>query len=789
MTDISALKDLTKRANGAFSQSQLPQALALINEAQAIRADHPPILRLKMRTYMGLGQMTEALAVMDALPDDLLRGKLIDISARLLLATGNIDRAAALIDSVPQAGTTDPAYQVAAIRVTEMAQGGPEALALATRFADAHPDHKLVFKEFLRLSQQHGEKAQVLDLLRAAIADSPEDVYIRDLAQLLVQMDQPQDALELLDTHAALKSKHGWWYGTRLDALALMPPGPTLIATAEEAAAQYPDDPKIHERLWQALASDRQRDDAVARCRAFADARPGHAPAQLAAAQFLMSAGEADAADGVVRRMSETMGDTAMSLIIQAKLSFIQHDALGALALGRRALELPEAPADTLRVIARAERALGDHTSALDRILSYIPGAPNDVGARLDAAESYSIIGEFDKAQAFLDEVSDSRSAVQPRRHFIRAKMALSQSDFTAFSKACETAIAHDPKASAPYMYLALAQMLMGDIDTAWQTQHVHARVRATEDLSGQASMKPRKSVLGHLLNEFRLLGRDPDLALCGPDHDPAETLPIFRAKVEEMPETTAYALCQLTALRKLGGVSDTPPAADVSAAERIPRKLYQFWDKAERPEQVQWVMDQNRTLNPDFDVTVFTEESGVRYLYDKGETKALRGYQLAMTAAQKADILRLALLWHEGGVYMDADDRCLHPLGDWLDLRMNFVGYQEFYRSIGNNFLAAAPGQPMFRAALDQAAEASLGPLGETLWLSTGPGAVTRAFAHLATGADGYPLDGQWILPDTALRRHIGMHSRLSYKSSDSHWIRQFMNAGTPARSPKARA
>ena len=83
-----------------------------------------------------------------------------------------------------------------------------------------------------------------------------------------------------------------------------------------------------------------------------------------------------------------------------------------------------------------------------------------------------------------------------------------------------------------------------------------------------------------------------------------------------------------------------------------------------------------------------------------------------------------------------------------------------------------------MFRNALDQAAEASLGPLGETLWLSTGPGAVTRAFAHDMTGSDGQMTPRVWVMPDHRLRRSVAPHTRLSYKGTSNHWVKQFLRA-----------
>ena len=70
-----------------------------------------------------------------------------------------------------------------------------------------------------------------------------------------------------------------------------------------------------------------------------------------------------------------------------------------------------------------------------------------------------------------------------------------------------------------------------------------------------------------------------------------------------------------------------------------------------------------------------------------------------------KADLLRLEVLWREGGIYIDADMVWLHhDLQDVLDACKStgfFCGYEpdtkdKPYSVIGNSFIAATPGHPL---------------------------------------------------------------------------------------------
>jgi mannosyltransferase OCH1-like enzyme len=79
----------------------------------------------------------------------------------------------------------------------------------------------------------------------------------------------------------------------------------------------------------------------------------------------------------------------------------------------------------------------------------------------------------------------------------------------------------------------------------------------------------------------------------------------------------------------------------------------------------------------------------------------------------ERADILRLEILYRHGGVYVDGDLECLRRIDDVLEGE-EFVGVCHKPGRITNTAIAAAPGHPLLERALER-----LRPM-DTYWNST---------------------------------------------------------------------
>ena len=245
-----------------------------------------------------------------------------------------------------------------------------------------------------------------------------------------------------------------------------------------------------------------------------------------------------------------------------------------------------------------------------------------------------------------------------------------------------------------------------------------------------------------------------------------------LRRLIREHPDYTPAAIIAAIALRQHGELAPRNPTTNV-ASSPIPRTIFQFWDD-DPPEDVQYLMASWQQLNPGYTWTCFNDESAQRFLEEEFDREVLRAYQLAPVPAQKADIFRLACLVARGGIYADADDRCLAPIDSFLRPNVTLAVHQENYGSIGNNFIAATPEHPVLVRALELGAAAMHRGDHDLVWLSTGPGLLTRAFAlEWAAGRPGGVLRRTQLMDLGALQRVIGIHCPVRYKSTRRHWSR----------------
>jgi mannosyltransferase OCH1-like enzyme len=218
-----------------------------------------------------------------------------------------------------------------------------------------------------------------------------------------------------------------------------------------------------------------------------------------------------------------------------------------------------------------------------------------------------------------------------------------------------------------------------------------------------------------------------------------------------------------MVALRQAGKL-----ARHDGGAGGIPPVLVQFWDSAEIPADIEAVMRSWPSVNPGYRMQRFNEASAASYLLAHFPPAVLAAFRRVREPAQKADMFRLARLAREGGVYADADDRCLAPLASILPVGATFVVYQEDYGTLGNNFIAAAPGHPVLGRALAQGVNAINRGDADVVWLSTGPALLTRAFTGFY-GAEIPP--GVLVLDRRELFQAVAVHCSAGYKKTEKHW------------------
>ena len=99
-----------------------------------------------------------------------------------------------------------------------------------------------------------------------------------------------------------------------------------------------------------------------------------------------------------------------------------------------------------------------------------------------------------------------------------------------------------------------------------------------------------------------------------------------------------------------------------------------------------------------------------------------------------KADIMRWEILYHYGGVFLDADSICIESIDDCLLNTKSFAGWeQEKIRPglIATGTMGFPPKHPLVRAAIDWILknDVNVERTGKRAWITVGPGLLTRMY------------------------------------------------------------
>ena len=133
-----------------------------------------------------------------------------------------------------------------------------------------------------------------------------------------------------------------------------------------------------------------------------------------------------------------------------------------------------------------------------------------------------------------------------------------------------------------------------------------------------------------------------------------------------------------------------------------IPKKIHQIWIGPKQPPIIwcdSW-RKRYREQYPGWEYKLWTDKEVAAL-----KLRTQEFYDHEQMFQCKADLLRLEVLWNEGGVYIDADMVWLHKdLQDVLDAGKDtgfFCGYEpdtkdKPYSVIGNSFIACTPKHPL---------------------------------------------------------------------------------------------
>ena len=158
-----------------------------------------------------------------------------------------------------------------------------------------------------------------------------------------------------------------------------------------------------------------------------------------------------------------------------------------------------------------------------------------------------------------------------------------------------------------------------------------------------------------------------------------------------------------------------------------IPKIIHQLWI-GPKPMPTKF-MDTWQNKHPDFEYIRWTEAEIMR-----------RGLKLECIDAinrmseinGKADIIRWEILYHYGGIFLDADSICIEPFDESFLNRTAFAGFEnEECRQglVATGTMGYEPKHPLCRGAIDWMLKNDSCPetCGKRAWYTVGPGLLTR--------------------------------------------------------------
>ncbi len=691
-----------------------------------------------------------------------------------LLARSQGDRAAAMshFEAALRCSGENAGLQVDI--ATELAAFGRLSEAVS-RFETAmtlDPEHVGARRGLAGVFRRFGDRTAALAQFELALAMRPEDPgLLLDCAHELAALQRPAEALPLV--RAALSLQPGFVAALMLEgrlhrslgnpALALASfeaassaaPGEVApLLDASQAAEALGDAGRAVAALESALALDRGDPAVLARCAALAR-KSGDIGSALDYAKRAVAA-------ALDRGMCHLPGlDVLQSLGAPAAVDDVFDRAFA--RWGRE-------PSLVLR--------LGEHRLRQGRVREACVLAEELRATDGQRFESQSLgvrasvaCGDFGRAREQLQRVFAAPDG-DARAHLLAAQLAEAEWDAAAALAAAQRALALDADCLAAHKDAARYALLLLDTDRAETHLNEVLRLMPPHTKRRGYSDKALLGLTRTLLVDY-IVNPSALSRLCAiPESDIRSLLELIRHE----PGYTAAAITLLVRLRRAGllsagGGADRSGQSDQSS---IPRRIVQYWDAADAPPDVSELVASWRKAHPAWEHRLFSDASALTFLQQNFPQSVVRAYRAAGHASQKADLFRLAYLVKHGGYYADADDLCLAPIPTFVPAATEIVLAQEYWGSVGNNFLGAVARHPILESALSQCVETLLEDSLDNIWLATGPGLVTRALAAwIARTEEDFSaaLEGLLVLDRHQTADRFGALQPLAYKSTGQHW------------------
>jgi len=789
---------------------------AAIEDGLAITPRNPALLLESARCLADLGQLEAAMAALDILAEDKPDHPRLPDARTAVTKSANGRRARDWLDRVrvrQKAG--DPAGSLALLEEAALAIPAngtirieqakllrhfarhEEALAVLEALALREPRHGGLAAEMALTFEKLGRETEAIEAYGRALAAKREDrLARRNLASCLRRLGRMDEAQATLEEGLEIAPRDSLLLLQQVRLLADL----GRLEGAEAALAIVAADKPDHSGLLEMrLVLAQLRGDVDAATEAYRLALLASPGSAKLCGQYVRALGRAD-------RASEALEVLRGFLDIAPENPGLSLDLVGLLirsadveeahrVLDGVRLSHPENPR-LHDVAARLAETEGDHARAAEALRAALLADPGNTGLQVRLIRALRRMHALDEVllalKAYAQETPSIRFELaaellalgdwEEAGNVIAAWCPKDPQDDVAKqqAEALQAALAFDHRKAVALSRSILeiapdngwaAARLVASLAFSFEAQQAYEAHMARQLLLPLRQRKnPLRTTAGHIFNEFRLRRGETETLAAAFDRPGNELAQAAAPLLAADRDSTGAALALMIGLNRGGCFAAS--AGSCGGSRRVPRLLHQYWDREKPPTDIEALVAVLRDRNGDHEYRRWSDASARDFLKRHEMLEVLAAYHVARHVAAQADIFRLAVLLVEGGVYVDADDYCRRPLEALIPDEANLVLHQEDLGSVANNFIAAAPGHPLLREALADACEAIRAGAGESPWLSSGPGLMTRVIGRAVVDSGELRLPpGVQIHRLRAYRKHISPGRYLAYKRTTQHW------------------
>ena len=159
---------------------------------------------------------------------------------------------------------------------------------------------------------------------------------------------------------------------------------------------------------------------------------------------------------------------------------------------------------------------------------------------------------------------------------------------------------------------------------------------------------------------------------------------------------------------------------------------IIQYWHSPDVPADVAELIASVERQNPDLRHLLFDEAKADSFIAEHLTERELAAFRACAVPAMQADYFRYCAVYTLGGLYVDADFRCMRPFRRLLEETDEGVLFRRVNGAIDNGFFAFTTRRHrLLRLVLDLVTANIEQRAAEEIWWVTGPGTFT-ALAEL---------------------------------------------------------